>query len=433
MIKRPFLLDVSRLVWRSWSARLPTGIDRVCYAYLDHFAARSQAVVQYRGVARVLTAEYSDKLFAALRMPDASFKPRLAAMLPGALGTASRSIDGRGAFYINAGHTDIDLARLLGWTRRSNVKPIYLIHDLIPLTHSEFCRVEAIERHRGRVINALFSAAGVIANSQATASELRSFGRNHGIPLPPILSAWLAGAQLASPQVVPLKTGRHFVCVGTIEGRKNHFMLLKIWQRLVAQLGQAAPKLVLIGQNGAEAGHVQNLLDRGNGLGDHVQILSRCGDDELGQWIRSARALLLPSFAEGFGLPVVEALALGTPVIASDLPCFREVGQGIPTLLDPLDAINWERMILSFLDNSPERSRQLRMLKSYEQPTWEHHFGHVEDWLEQLKLLPRPFGAVPHRQPDRVRQLPRYGLVGGFGAGDPAGAFSEGRQVLQFD
>lgn len=427
MIRRPFLLDVSRLVWRSWSARLPTGIDRVCYAYLDHFADRSQAVVQYRGVARVLTPEHSDRLFAALRMPDDKFKARLAALLPGAIAAAARSIDGQGAFYINVGHTDIDLARLLDWTRRSNVKPIYLIHDLIPLTHSEFCRVEAIERHRGRVINALFSAAGVIANSQATASELEAFGRNHGIPLPPILSAWLAGAELASPQVVPLKTGRHFVCVGTIEGRKNHFMLLKIWQRLVSRLGPAAPKLVLIGQHGAEAGHVQNLLDRGNGLRDHVQILSRCPDEELGQWVRSARALLLPSFAEGFGLPVVESLALGTPVIASDLPCFREIGQGIPTLLDPLDAIAWERTILSFLDHSPERSRQVRMLKGYERPTWASHFTAVEDWLSQLKSIPRFFGAVPHRQQQIPLQPSRNGSVGA------AGAFPEGRQVSGMD
>lgn len=415
MIQRPFLLDVSRLVWRSWSARLATGIDRVCYAYLDHFSDRAQAIVQYRGVARVLSPENSDKLFAALRLPDSRFKARLAALLPQVMVGSSSQIDGRGAFYINVGHTDIDLARLLDWTRRNNVKPIYLIHDLIPLTHSEFCRVEAIERHRGRVINALFSAAGVIANSQATAAELESFGRHHGIPLPPILSAWLAGAELASPQVVPLKTGRHFICVGTIEGRKNHFMLLKIWQRLVSRLGPAAPKLVLVGQKGAEAGHVQNLLDRGNGLRDHVEILSRCPDEELGQWIRSARALLLPSFAEGFGLPVVEALSLGTPVIASDLPCFREIGQGIPTLLDPLDAIAWERMILSFLDHSPERSRQLRMLKSYQRPTWQAHFAAVEDWLEQLKAMPRSFGAVPHRQQDVPTPPLRQGVVGSIG------------------
>lgn len=425
MTERPFLLDVSRLVWRSWSRRLATGIDRVCYAYLRHFADRSLAVVQYRGVARVLTPRHSDELFAALVLPDHQFRAQLAMLAPRALAFAHRRIDGRGAFYFNVGHTDIDLAGLLDWTRRNNVKPIYLIHDLIPLTHSEFCRTEAIERHRGRVINALFSAAGVIANSHATASELEKFGRNHGIPIPPITSAWLAGADLGSPGVVPIKTGRHFVCVGTIEGRKNHFMLLQIWQRLVERLGSAAPKLVLVGQRGAEAIHVQNMLERGRGIQDHVLILSHCGDAELGQWVRSARAMLLPSFAEGFGLPVVEAMALGTPVIASDLACFREIGSGIPTLLDPIDAISWEQAILSFLDHCPERDRQMRLLKDYVAPTWDGHFEQIEEWLDQLRALPRSFGAMPHPRGEAGGQLLRPIDVEAL---KPA---ADGRQVLQ--
>ncbi|ABD25192.1 glycosyl transferase, group 1 [Novosphingobium aromaticivorans DSM 12444] len=399
MISREFLLDVSRLVWRNWSHRLATGIDRVCYAYLRNFGPRSQAVVQYRGVARILTERHSDELFETLLEPDEVFRRRLSLLAPRALAASARAVDGRGTFYINVGHTDIDLSRLLGWTRRSRVNPIYLIHDLIPLTHSEFCRSEAIERHRGRVVNALFSAAGVIANSRATAAELELYGRSHGIPLPPITSAWLAGARLAQDDVVPLKSGRHFVCVGTIEGRKNHFMLLQVWQRLVERLGPAAPKLVLIGQKGAEAAHVESMLERGRGMSDHVVILSHCPDEELGRWIRTARALLLPSFAEGFGLPVIEAMELGTPVIASDLPCFREIGVGIPTLLDPLDAVAWERTILSFLDLCPERARQLRMLKEYSAPTWGGHFAQVESWLEELRTVRRPF--MFHPGPDR--------------------------------
>ena len=137
-------------------------------------------------------------------------------------------------------------------------------------------------------------------------------------------------------------------------------------------------------------------LERGRGIRDHVLILSHCGDAELGQWIRSARAMLLPSFAEGFGLPVVEAMALGTPVIASDLACFREIGCGIPTLLDPIDAISWEKAILSFLDECPERARQLRMLKDYVAPTWDGHFEQIEEWIDELRALPRSFGARSH-------------------------------------
>jgi hypothetical protein len=100
---------------------------------------------------------------------------------------------------------------------------------------------------------------------------------------------------------------------------------------------------------------------------------------------------------------VIEALQLGTPVIASDLPCFREIGEGIPTLLDPIDAIGWERTVTSFLDNCPERMRQLRLLQDYRAPSWNDHFGKLEGWLENLAPA-RP--ARPGRTEAQVPSLP---------------------------
>jgi hypothetical protein len=141
-----------------------------------------------------------------------------------------------------------------------------------------------------------------------------------------------------------------------------------------------------------------------------VVTLPYCSDEELGRWIGAARALLMPSFAEGFGLPIIEALQIGTPVIASDLPCFREIGAGIPTLLDPLDAMAWEQTIMGFLDNGPDRSRQNRLLRDYRAPTWSDHFARVEAWLETLprhdagRRLPSLVGAAPNGR--NFRKLP---------------------------
>src|SRR3954468_227635 len=80
--KPPILLDVSRLIWRRWRGRLPTGIDRVCLAYLRHFGPRAQAVVQHDGFRRILDPKASQQLFALLENPGARFK---AALLLGAL------------------------------------------------------------------------------------------------------------------------------------------------------------------------------------------------------------------------------------------------------------------------------------------------------------------------------------------------------------
>ncbi len=79
---------------------------------------------------------------------------------------------------------------------------------------------------------------------------------------------------------------------------------------------------------------VKQLIQKVRGV---VQVNSGTALWELSNWLAHARALLFPSFAEGFGLPVVEALSVGTPVIATDLPAFREAAGSIPEYLDPLD------------------------------------------------------------------------------------------------
>jgi glycosyltransferase involved in cell wall biosynthesis len=176
----------------------------------------------------------------------------------------------------------------------------------------------------------------------------------------------------------------YFVALGTIEGRKNHLLLLKIWDSLATSMGNDAPILVIIGQRGWEAQAAIAILDQPGRLQDHVYELRHCTDHELANWLSGARALLMPSFAEGFGLPVTEAMQLRIPVIASDLPVYREIAGEIPTYLDPRDAVGWEHVIKDFMGDSAERARQLSRLQHYRAPDWRTHFATVEAWLRRL-------------------------------------------------
>jgi glycosyltransferase involved in cell wall biosynthesis len=113
--------------------------------------------------------------------------------------------------------------------------------------------------------------------------------------------------------------------------------------------------------------------------------VGRCTDPELTAHLKNARALLFPSLVEGYGLPLIEALHAGVPVIASDLPVFREIGQNIPDFLDPVDPAAWERQILSYAsDESASRAAQLERLEGYRAPSWADHFAGVNAWLETL-------------------------------------------------
>lgn len=384
MVTRPVLLDCTRMLAHHWTERMPTGIDRVCAAYRSHFAPQANAVIQLHGHAWVLGRGQSEKLFAMLDGPRLRLRDNLTALARMLQGSAHDRAATEGALYLNVSHTDYDLERHQGWVRRSGVRPIYLVHDLIPIEHPYWTTPHKTRRHVGRVRSAISAASGIIANSHATARAIRGFARANGLLAPPILGAPLGTSDL--PVASPIISQRRptFVCIGTIERRKNHMLLLDVWQRLIARLGEGAPQLVLIGRWGLGSTEVRRRYRADPHLHRFVRINDHCTDAAIAQHLRAACALLAPSRAEGFGLPLVEALGLGVPVIASDLAAFREAGGNVPTFLDPARPEAWLAAICEFAANGPERRRQLTALRAYRAPDWADHFALVDSWLEAL-------------------------------------------------
>jgi glycosyltransferase involved in cell wall biosynthesis len=381
---RRILIDVSRLIWRSWRGNRPTGVDRVCRAYVQRFHTQSLAVVQRGGRHWVLNSKYSELLFELFTSGLNNFRSRFLRLSASAFSTARQRPPRDRMLYLNIGHTGLDEPSLPKWIARNRLRAVYLVHDLIPLLHPEYCRPGEEAKHRLRMENVLKSAHGLIGNSQATIDDLAFFAAANGLPMPPAVAAWIAGSQIPTSVTAKSFDRPHFITVGTIEGRKNHSLLLHIWKRLVRQYGLDAPLLVIVGQRGWEASHALAMLDRAVDLKDHVMELGDCGDVELASLIAGARALLMPSFAEGFGMPVAEALQLGTPVIATDLPVYREFAGTIPTYLDAIDGAGWMSAIVDFTGDSLERKRQLQAMQGYTVPDWKSHFDKVQEWLAAI-------------------------------------------------
>lgn len=383
MSEREVLLDVSRLIWRLWRGRLPTGVDRVCLAYLDHYRSRSLAVVQRNGRYFVLTSRHSDQLFDLLARGPKGFRRSMVQLGLRAFPSACRTPEQKGLIYLNVGHTGLDDPSLGGWISEAGVRAIFFIHDLIPILHPDYCRPGEQAKHERRMENVLKNAAGLIANSEATARDVRSFAGDRSLPVPPVVVALLGAPELPS-SVVPRYFDRpHFVSVGTIEGRKNHILLLRLWKRMAAASGIAGPILAIVGQRGWEAEAAIDMLDHSDDLKGHVIELGECTDEDLAAIIAGARALLMPSFVEGFGLPVAEALELGTPVVASDLAVFREFARDLPIYLDPMEERAWEHAIEGISEDS-ERKRQLDRIRGYRAPDWTTHFAIVDSWIGTL-------------------------------------------------
>ena len=356
----------------------------MCLAYLEHLGGRSQAVVQHPRYRRIFDRAASEELFAILSAPRPAVRRGLVKSI--LRSAATRKLPGKDRLYLNIGHTGLDDPGFAAWVSGAGVRPVYFVHDLIPITHPEYCRAGELERHSRRMRTVLTSASGVIGNSQVTLDALAEFGRKHDLPSPPTVAAWLGtSGRLVADEKRGQPDRSTFVVLGTIEARKNHLMLLQLWQRMIRRFGNDAPKLIIIGQRGWECEQVFDLLDRSAVLREAVVELGDCSDQALANHLAGARALVFPSLVEGYGLPLVEAMSAGTPVIASDLPVFREIGQGIPDLLDPLDGPAWEAAILAYSkDCNGPRAKQLARLESYQAPTWQAHFSTVEAWMGQL-------------------------------------------------
>lgn len=380
------LIDISRLLSRLAQGHLPTGVDRVCLAYADHWGHRARAVVQKGSWRRILSPAASQELFGILREPHTHFRRRANRAIARALVPPwpSQDAGGQPAFYL--GHAGMEAPGFAQWLQATRQNPIYFIHDLIPITHAEYCRPGERAAHERRLQVMLQGRSGLISNSQSTLDILGSWARAQGLPMPPAVVASLAPAPLRMPaDTPPPMDAPYFVVLGTIEPRKNHLLLLNLWRELVEQHGAATPHLVLIGRRGWECENVVDMLERCEALRGHVHEVPACPDAMLAQYLHHARALLFPSFAEGFGMPLVEALLMGTPVVASTLPVFREIAGPVPDYLSPIDGPGWMQAVRDYTASpSPRRDAQLHRMQGFQVPTWDAHFAQVEQLLEQL-------------------------------------------------
>lgn len=384
--RQPLLIDVSRLIWRAWSGRHVTGIDRVCLAYLRHYRGRAQAVVMTAQVRRIISPRASAALFDVILADRAGFRRRFVSWLAIYGWSMARGEYGAGRICLNIGHTGLDRPGLAQWYRDAHIRPVHFIHDLIPITHPQFCRVGEADRHRARMDAALTSASGLIANSRATIDSLRAYADETGATIAPIVAAWLGvdgWSNTAQAHSSPRQPDQ-FVVLGTIEARKNHRVLIDAWRAMVAQ-GGAVPTLHIVGQRGWEVDDVLSALDHDEAIRPYVVEHRAMDDDGLRALLGRSTALLFPSLVEGYGLPMVEAMAAHLPVIASDLPVFREIGCGIPMFIDPKDVDQWVAAVRAFQHpDAPERVGQTAALKNYSAPSWGDHFLIVDHFLAEL-------------------------------------------------
>ncbi len=387
------LLDLTRLVSRLGRGPL-TGIDRVELAYLTHLleldaplyglirsgagyllldrAGCAGLAARVRGQAGIGRSDLIGRL---IHRHDPLRARAEADMRRMAIARTARPFLRRmlrrlvGATYLNIGHANLT-DRALAAIRAAGLNVAVMVHDTIPLDHPAFARPDSVEPFRAKMAAVARHANWVIHTTQdarrKTEAQLAALGR-----VPPGIFAAL-GVPVPVPGALPKDVAQdrpYFVTIGTIEPRKNHVLLLDIWD----QLGPDAPRLYIIGGRGWAAAAVLARLDRLPPLGP-VQVLSGLTDPELAAVLQGARALLFPSLAEGFGLPPVEAAAMGVPVVASKLSVTRELLQDFAVYLDVTDSYSWMETIQTLAATAPTTTGPENRQKPLE---WADHFKTV--------------------------------------------------------
>jgi glycosyltransferase involved in cell wall biosynthesis len=248
---------------------------------------------------------------------------------------------------------------------------VITVHDLAFLYWPALLAEDG-RRYYGQIHAAVASADHIIAVSETTARDVRDLlavsadrltiipeaaaPRFHPLPAAERETAVAAaGARPAVADLVLGRRGRYYVVVGTIEPRKNLPLLLRAYDRLVATWPDA-PRLVLAGRRGWLAEETFTALARLTAR-DRVDWLDGPSDPELALLYAAAVALAFPSRYEGFGLPALEAMACGTPVLAADTSALREHVQGAGWLLPPDDAAAWTDALAAIGTDAATRDR----------------------------------------------------------------------------
>ena len=272
-----------------------------------------------------------------------------------------------------------DPRRLAALKRDSGARIAAVCYDLIPITHPQFYRSSDVAEFR-RYWDAMFTILDtVIVNAPAIRDDVIAHVRANGTPAPTVAVVPLGSdlSEVAGPPDAPLPDGleqdSYALFVSTIEPRKNHKMLLDIWERLLARgiPQQSRFKLVFVGRDGWMTGDVMRRLGAPAAFDGTVVHLRRVGDELLRALYANAAFCLYPSVYEGYGLPVVEAFALGKAVISSNGGALSDVAEGLCPTLDPSDAARWETAIADWIaDPSLRRETEKQIRLKFRPITW---------------------------------------------------------------
>jgi len=243
-------------------------------------------------------------------------------------------------------------------------RTILTFHDAGPWRYPRALTLHGRVYFRNLLARGVRSSASVITVSQHAKAEIGHVLGEHYLPKISVIPE-AARPTFALPcsdsckQAVRQRYGlcnRYLLAIATVEPRKNLVTLLDACKRLKEQLGSTCPPLVIVGRRGWNCADILGYMAE---LEQSVQFPGYVSDEELIALYQMATCLIFPSLYEGFGLPVLEAMTAGCPVITSTTSSLPEVAGGAGLLVDPLKAEEIAMAIRRILQDEALRTRMI--------------------------------------------------------------------------
>jgi glycosyltransferase involved in cell wall biosynthesis len=269
------------------------------------------------------------------------------------------------------------------------------VHDVLPLSNPEGLGRRHSEQFRRGCDAVLPMCTAIICNSAHTRDELQRL-----VPLPQHLRIHVC--RLADglvdevpgdlPDAISRMTGRRYVLfVSTMMARKNHKLLVEAWRRLRRELGATTPTLLFVG-GGAPDPQLSAMLEAESAEGGRIVRMTDVNDDVLEMLYEHAWLTVYPSLAEGYGMPVAEALSRGRICLAAPSGGIREIAPTLIDFIDPLDPDSVVAMVKVYLNDEDRRLRREAEIKQCYRPTsWSETAQAVRSILERAVTgIPSP-------------------------------------------
>ena len=255
--------------------------------------------------------------------------------------------------------------------RKSGIKSVVTIHDLIFLRHPEFYHWIDTKIYAWKFRQTLREADHIIAISECTRRDIMEYGGVDESKISLIYQSCapkfnsvsallgLAKRQSRARQAQGPWSGGYILSVGSIEARKNILLAVKALPYLPEEL-----KLVIVGKHTPYTDEVSAYAEK-EGLSHRIQIMHGVSDEELPKLYAEAEAFVYSSRYEGFGIPIIEAISCGLPVVACTGSCLEEAGGPDSLYVDPDDARAMAQAIRQVLRGAEGREKRIENSQQY--------------------------------------------------------------------